>query len=98
MADLHVIAVLTAKPGSEDTVGSALRDLVGATRQEEGCVAYDLYESAAAAGTFVTVERWRGQADLDAHMSTPHVAAAFAAAGDHLAEAPAVHPLVPTGA
>lgn len=98
MADLHVIAVLTAKPGSTETVGSALRELVAATRQEEGCVAYDLYESAAAAGTFITVERWRAQADLDAHMSTPHVAAAFAAAGDHLAEAPAIHPLVPTGA
>jgi len=96
--DIDVIAVLTSKPGSEDVVGSALRDLVAPTRQEEGCVSYDLFESAAAPGTFVTMERWRAQADLDAHMQTDHVGAALAAAGDHLAEAPAIHPLVPTGA
>ena len=52
-------------------------------------------ESAAAPGVFVTVERWTDQAALDAHMQTPHVAAAFAAAGDALAGDVAIHPLVP---
>lgn len=98
MPDLHVIAVLTAKPGSEEAVGSALRDLVGPTRQEEGCLSYDLFESTAASGTFVFVERWTDQASMDAHMTTDHVVTAFAAAGDHLAEAPVIHPLVPTRA
>ena len=54
---------------------------------------YELYESAAAPGTFVTLETWTGQPALDEHMQTPHLAAAFAAAGDHLAGAPAIHPL-----
>ncbi len=98
MADLDVIALLTAKSGSEDAVGAVLRDLVVATREEEGCLSYDLFESAATPGTFVTMERWRSQDDLDAHMQTEHVGVAFAAAGDHLAEAPAIHPLKPTGA
>lgn len=39
------------------------------------------------------MEHWRGQADLDAHMQTPHMADALAAAGEHLAGAPAIHPL-----
>ncbi len=95
MADLDVVAVLTAKPGSEAAIGAALRDLVAPTREEEGCISYDLFESAAVPGTFFTVERWRGQADLDAHLQTSHVQAAIAAAGDHLAEAPAIHPLTP---
>ncbi len=94
MTDLHVVATIPAKPGSEGAVREALQALVSATRQEEGCRAYDLYESASAPGTFVTVERWVDQAALDAHMQTPHVAAAFAAAGEHLGGEVAVHPLV----
>jgi quinol monooxygenase YgiN len=45
----------------------------------------------------VTQERWRGQDDLDAHLQTQHVAEAFAAAGEALATAPGIHPLVPVG-
>lgn len=95
MPDLDVVAVLVAKPGQEDVVRAALTALVAPTREEEGCLAYALSESAAAPGTFVTVERWRAQADLDAHLQTPHVQQALGAAGDALAGAPGIHPLVP---
>ncbi len=95
MTELHVVATIPALPGSEDTVRAALTTLVEATRQEEGCVSYDLYESASAAGTFVTVERWADQAAMDAHLSAEHVAAAFAAADGHLGDGLNIHPLVP---
>lgn len=97
MAELSVVAVLTAKKGQEDVVRRALSALVAPTRQEEGCLAYELFESGAAPGVFVTQESWRGQDDLDAHMQTPHVAQAFASAGEALATAPGIHPLVPVG-
>jgi quinol monooxygenase YgiN len=35
------------------------------------------------------------QDDLNAHMTTPHIAEALTIAGEHLAAAPAIHPLVP---
>jgi quinol monooxygenase YgiN len=95
VADLTVVAVIVAQPGKEEVVRGALVALVPPTLQEQGCLSYALSESAAAPGTFVTVETWRAQADLDAHLGTPHVQAAFAAAGDSLAAAPAIHPLVP---
>ena len=95
MADLPVVAVLTAKAGSEQQVQQALAALVEPTRAEPGCVSYDLHVSAADPATFITVESWRSQADLDAHMQTPHVQQALGAAGDHLAQAPAIHPLRP---
>lgn len=95
MADLEVVAVITAKPGSEAVVRGALRELVSETVKEPGCVAYRLFESGAAAGTFITVETWKSQADLDGHMQSPHIARTFEVAGDHLAEAPTIHPLVP---
>jgi quinol monooxygenase YgiN len=93
--DLVVVALIAAKPGSEDVVRGALEQLVAPTRDEAGCRSYDLYESATTAGTYVTVEAWGEQSDLDAHMASPHIAATFAAAGDHLASAPAIHVLKP---
>ena len=95
MPDLSVVAVLVAQPGQESVLRDALVALVPPTLREDGCLGYELNESAAAPGTFVTVERWRGQEDLDAHLQTPHVAQAFASAGEALAAAPAIHPLVP---
>ncbi|PKW26801.1 putative quinol monooxygenase [Phycicoccus duodecadis] len=95
---LHVVATLPAKPEATDAIRAALRTLVEATRQEEGCLSYDLYESASAPGMFVTVEEWTDQAALDAHMRTPHIAAALEAAEGALAGDIAIHPLVPVSA
>ncbi|PUA79288.1 putative quinol monooxygenase [Nocardioides currus] len=95
MSELHVVATIPVKPEHVEAIASALGELVTATRQEAGCLAYHLFESAAAPGVFVTVERWTDQAALDAHMQSPHVAAAFAAAGDALAGDVAIHPLTP---
>ena len=92
---LQVVATITAKPGSEEIVLGALRDLVGATREEDGCLSYELNRSAADAAVFVTVEQWRAQEDLDAHLQTPHLHKALEVAGEHLAAPPAIHPLTP---
>jgi quinol monooxygenase YgiN len=40
---------------------------------------------------------WRSQRDLDAHLNGPRVQQAFEAASDHLAQAPAIHPLSKAG-
>ncbi|MEO6789465.1 MAG: putative quinol monooxygenase [Ornithinibacter sp.] len=93
MSDLPVVAVIVAKPGSEGPVREALQSLVEPTRAESGCRSYELYESAAAPGTFVTVESWEAQSDLDQHMASEHIAAALGATADHLAVPPAIHPL-----
>jgi quinol monooxygenase YgiN len=95
MADLHVVAVLPAKAGSEDIVREALTALVPPTRDEAGCISYDLYESAVAPGTFFMVETWRGQSDIDAHFGTPHMHTALAVAGEHLDGPPQIHTLTP---
>ncbi len=93
-----MVAVLTAKPGAEETVQDALSELVVPTRAEPGCLGYELYRSAADPSTFVTIETWRSQDDLDAHMQTPHIARALQATGDALAHPPAIHPLAPVSA
>ena len=55
MADLQVVAVITAKSGSEQLVGDALNALVEPTRAEPGCLSYHLFESAADPTAFITV-------------------------------------------
>ena len=52
MTDLRVVATIPAEPGSEDLVRDVLTTLVTATRQEEGCVEYLLFESQAEPGVF----------------------------------------------
>lgn len=90
---LQVVATIPAKPGFEEALGDVLSELVAATRLEEGCLAYELFRSTADASVFVTIETWRARDDLDLHMQSSHVQKAFAAAGEHLAAPPAIHPL-----
>ncbi|QWZ09805.1 antibiotic biosynthesis monooxygenase [Nocardioides panacis] len=97
MTDLRVVALIPAKSGSEDVLRAALTTLAEASRGHAGCTGYDLFESGAAAGTFVTVESWSSQAELDAHLQTADVAAALAAADAHLAGDVVIHPLQPVG-
>jgi len=95
MSELQVIATIPAKPEAVETVRTALQTLAAATLQEDGCLSYDLFESAAVPGTFMTVERWTGQEALDGHLQSPHVADAFSAATDALAGEVVIHPLSP---
>lgn len=93
--DLRVIAIIPVKSEAVDGLRPALQQLAQATLDEQGCISYDLFESAAAPGTFVTVETWRSQDDLDAHMQSPHVAQALGAAAGSLSGEIAIHPLTP---
>lgn len=95
MSNLHVVATIPAKAGSENTVRAALAALAEESRKEAGCVSYDLYESTSAAGTFVVVEVWQDQHALDTHMKSDHMREAAGAFGAHLAAAPGIHPLRP---
>ncbi len=95
MSELPVVATIPVKPERVDEFRGALAALAEASRGDEGCLSYDVYESAAVPGVFVTVERWTGQDALDAHMQTPHIAAAMQAADGALSGDISIHPLVP---
>ncbi len=92
---IHTVAVITAKPGSQDKVREAMQGLVEPTRAEEGNISYELSESVAEPGTFVTIEEWNDPSDLDKHMETEHIRSALAVLGSELAAPPAIHPLKP---
>ena len=91
---IHVIAIITAKPGRRAAVLEAVHANLPAVRAEKGCLAYGPTIDAEGAGgsqtpvgpdTFVIVERWDTLASLHAHAASPHMAAYAAKVKDMLA-------------
>jgi quinol monooxygenase YgiN len=70
---LIIIAHFKAKPGQEAQLREELHRLLAPTREEAGCILYDLHESPADPSQFLFYEIWKSQADLDAHLQTPHL-------------------------
>ncbi len=94
---IHVMASIIVKPEHATAAKAVLVDLAAASRGERGCLAYELFQRPDAAHVFHTVELWQGQADVDGHMKTAHVAAAIGAAGPMLASPLAVHAFAKIG-
>lgn len=70
---LTVIARMTAKPGKEADLRSALEALVPITVQEDGNVNYDLHVAEDDPATFFFYENWESGAKLDAHLGAQHL-------------------------
>jgi quinol monooxygenase YgiN len=80
-----VVARMTAKPGMEARVREELTGLVGPTRAEDGCLNYDLHESADRPGEFLFHENWASEAHLGRHLESQHLLAWRRAASTLLA-------------
>ncbi|HEV7656064.1 MAG TPA: putative quinol monooxygenase [Mycobacteriales bacterium] len=92
MADISVVAIITAKAGEGDAVQTMLSDLAAASQQEDGCVLYSLQRGVQDRDVFVTVEKWTSLDHLDKHMNGPSIAGAMASGGHLLAGAPQIVP------
>jgi quinol monooxygenase YgiN len=90
-----VVATLTVKPESVDTVRDILTKSVEEVHDEPGCQLYSLHQSGE---TFVFVEQWADEEALKTHSTAPAVGKMFAAAGEHLAGAPDIKMLQPVPA
>jgi len=55
-----------------DVVLPLYKELIEKTKQEQGCIAYDLYHDLKQAGHFVFIEEWVDRAALDAHVQSEH--------------------------
>jgi quinol monooxygenase YgiN len=91
---IHVVAIITAKPGLRESVLEAFRANIPAVRAEEGCIEYGPAIDAEGLGSFqtkfgtdsfVVIEKWRDVAALKAHAAAPHMAAYAAKVKDMLA-------------
>jgi quinol monooxygenase YgiN len=101
---IHVLAVITAKPGQREKILEAFRANVPAVRAEDGCIEYGAAVDADGLGslqtkcgpdTFVVVEKWASVDALKAHAAAPHMAAYAAKTRDMVASR-IIHVLSPT--
>jgi quinol monooxygenase YgiN len=81
---IHVLAIITAKPGQRETVLEAFRANMPAVHAEAGCIEYGPATDAEGAGaiqtalgpdSFVVIEKWESMDHLKAHGASPHMAA-----------------------
>lgn len=69
---LIVIGEAEAAPGRREHMLEAANAMAAATRSDEGCESYGFYVDATRDDVVLSVEVWRDQAALDAHMDHDH--------------------------
>jgi len=97
---IHVLAVITAKPGQRETVLQHFRANMPAVHAEKGCIEYvpavdaEGFPALYGPDTFVVIEKWATAEDLRAHAAAPHMAA-YAAKVKDMVAGRAIHVLSP---
>jgi quinol monooxygenase YgiN len=95
MQTVHIVAIITAKPGMRDTLLDSFRGNVPAVLAEDGCIEYQATIDTEGGGpvqtkfgedTFVVVEKWASLDALKAHAASPHMAAYAAKSKDMIAD------------
>ena len=90
---IHVIAVITAKPGQRANILAHFNANVPAVRAEKGCIEYGAavdaepalkFQTAYGPDTFLVIEKWENTEALKAHAAAPHMAAYAAKVKDML--------------
>ena len=69
---IHVVAVITAKPGRRAEVLDAFRANVPAVRAEPGCIEYHFHVSDEDLNVFYFYENWTDRVALDVHLNLPY--------------------------
>lgn len=90
-----VIARARVRPADRARFVAAAHDCIAATRQEQGCLGFDMHESLTAPGHFLCLESWETRADVERHMARPYLKAFLAVAGACVSVAPVIEVVEP---
>jgi quinol monooxygenase YgiN len=91
---IHVVAVITAKPGMRESILQAFHANVLAVKAEQGCIEYGAavdfeegpkFQTKYGPDTFLVLEKWASMDALKAHAAAPHMAAYGAKTKDLIA-------------
>ncbi len=67
---LRLNCFIKVEAANRDEVLAAARRLTEASLAQDGCVAYDIFESATRPDVLMICETWRDEAALDAHSAS----------------------------
>ena len=98
---IHVVAIITAKPGKRDEILRNFKANVPAVHAEKGCIEYGATIDTDGGpfakfgpDTFVVIEKWESPEALNAHAAAPHMAA-YAARTREMIASRVIHVLTP---
>ena len=60
------------KEGQTGAFVEYMSEMISLTKEEDGCIAYDLYEAIDGSGAVVMIEIWESKEALDKHMQSEH--------------------------
>lgn len=86
----HVITRIVAKPESEPAIQLLLSEVVEPTRQEPGCLHYELLQSPVNAAEFILYGIWQTETAFEKHMDSAHVQQAFIEGGRQIKTPPEI--------
>ena len=73
---IGIVATLKVKPGKESEFEAVFLELqANVKKNEPGALQYEVFRSKQPA-TYIVMEQYKSEADLAAHRTTPHMAAA----------------------
>jgi quinol monooxygenase YgiN len=70
--ELFIFGRFHARPGDERALEEALRDVVGPSRAEAGCLGIQAFRSTRDPRLFYIHSRWVDEAAFDRHAALPH--------------------------
>ena len=103
MSEVHVVAVITAKPDKRGDVLEAFHANIPNVHAEDGCIEYSpTIDTEGVAGiqteigpnAFIVIEKWKSLDHLKAHAAAPHMAE-YAAKVKDMLESRVIHVLSP---
>src|SRR5690349_21224034 len=74
-----VVGRVKTDAGRRDDLIRIGQTVAAASRQEPGCISYQVCQDTEDENAFVFVEQWESEAALQSHFGTPHVAELMAA-------------------
>ena len=86
---LILIAKLRAKPGCVQELINLAERAIEPSRNEEGCLTYELLQDPFDRESFTFFEKWRSREDLELHFKEPHFLE-FAAESEKITDGAAV--------
>lgn len=78
---IHVVAIITAKPGKRDELLAEFNQVVPLVHQENGCIEYQPVTDTEQTGSqakigsdaYMVIEKWESMDDLRAHAASDHM-------------------------
>ncbi len=88
--EIVLIARLKVKADKVEQARSAALAIVADSRNEAGCINYDIHQSIEDETVFFWHETWANKAAIDEHFATPFFQEFFAVVGEVAAEPPQI--------